>query len=173
VQKKGPPKRALVAASKVTTRSVGALSPGSCFAAWSEVCCSGDWLFPEPAYLDLHPELSCPELWFRGCSELFPEWGRSAWSAESAYSSCPELFPASHYPESELQCPALGPRFPESVQPFPEWLLQAASCRALSVPALFDRPLLCQRPPIQPSRRSGAQPSGPELHWFDGFAHSA
>jgi hypothetical protein len=159
----------------MTTRSEGALSPESCFAAWSEVCYSGDWLFPEPAHLDLHPAWSRPELCFRACLELFPEWGRSVWSAESAYWSCPELFPVSHYPEPELQYPALGPRFPESVQPFlaPVLPFQAESRPGLIVPhliLLFRLPLTL---PIQQSRPPGVPPSEPELHWFDDFVHSA
>jgi hypothetical protein len=151
-------------------------------ALWSEVCYSGDCLFPEPAHLGLHPAWSCPELCFRAYSELFPEWGRSAWSAESAYWSCPELFPVSHYPEPELQYPALGPRFPESVQPSlaPVLPFQAESC-----PGLIVRPYAMFVPhlillfqlrlilPIPQSRRSAVPPSGPELHWFDDFVHSA
>lgn len=113
---------------------------------------------------------------------MFPEWGRSAWSAESGYWSCPELFPVSHYPEPELQYPALGTRFQESVQRSlaPVLPFQAESCPGLIVPPypmfvprlilLFQLRLTL---PIQQSRPSAVPPSEPELYWFQNSAHSA
>jgi hypothetical protein len=121
-------------------------------------------------------------LCFRACSELFPEWGRSAWSAESAYWSCPDLFPASHYPEQELQYPVSGPRFQEAVQQSlaPVLPYQAESCPGLIVPPhsmfvphliLLFQPLLTL--PIQQSRRSAVPPSEMELYWFHDSGRSA